>query len=357
MSISRLAKLRAAMAGKQVDGVLIAKAENRAYLSGFTGSSGWLVITQEKAILITDFRYTEQAAAQAPAFTVVKPEAAPHPLVAQLCGELNIGRLGYEGDYLTVDEYALYQAALTGVELIAVSGMVEALRMIKDEQEIEIMARAAAITDQAWGQIISLVRPGVAERELAVELEYIMKKLGADGLAFEIICASGVRSSLPHGRASEKIIEKGDLVTFDFGAAYQGYCSDCTRTVMVGEPSAKQREIYEIVLEAQQRGVDACKAGITDRDLDEVCRSYIREKGYADYFGHGTGHGVGRFIHEGPKVSFRGTGEVLQPGMVVTIEPGIYLPGWGGVRIEDTVLVQENGCRRLTQTPKDLIIL
>lgn len=357
MSTSRLSKLRAALAQRQVDGLLICKPENRAYLSGFTGSAGWLVITAEQAYLVTDFRYTEQAAAQAPAFTVVKPDGTPHALIAQLCGELQIKRLGFEGDYITVDEFGTYQSALSGVELVGVSGLVEGLRMIKDAQEIAIMEKAAAITDKAWCQILAYVQPGVSERHLAVELEYIMKQLGAEGLAFEIICASGVRSALPHGRASEKLIEAGDLVTFDFGATYGGYCSDMTRTVMVGEPTAKQKEIYDIVLEAQLRGVAACKPGITDRELDEVCRSYIREKGYGEQFGHGTGHGVGRYIHENPKVSFRGTGEVLQPGMVVTIEPGIYLPGWGGVRIEDTVLITETGCRRLTTSPKELVVL
>ncbi|HWI65282.1 MAG TPA: Xaa-Pro peptidase family protein [Symbiobacteriaceae bacterium] len=357
MSTSRLLKLRSAMSERQVDGILICKPENRAYISGFTGSAGWLVISQEKAYLVTDFRYTEQAAMQAPAFEVVKVVTTIHPLVAELCTQLGITRLGFEGDFLTVDEFAQYQNALTGLDLVPVSGLVETIRMFKDAGEVEIMSRAAAITDQCWSQILPQIKPGVAERDLAVEMEYIMKKLGAEGLAFEIICASGVRSSLPHGRASEKVIEQGDLVTFDFGAAYGGYCSDMTRTVMVGEPSPKQREIYEIVLEAQLRGVAACKPGITDKELDAVCRSYITEKGYGENFGHGTGHGVGRFIHEGPRVGPLGKGVVLQPGMVVTIEPGIYLPGWGGVRIEDTVLVTEDGCRRLTQSPKDLLIL
>ncbi|MGE5676043.1 MAG: M24 family metallopeptidase, partial [Mycobacterium leprae] len=191
----------------------------------------------------------------------------------------------------------------------------------------------------------------------ALELEYQMKKRGAEGLAFETIAASGVRSSLPHCHASAKLVEHGDFITFDFGALYEGYCADITRTVVVGAASEKQQEIYAIVLEAQLRGVAACKAGMTGAELDDVCRSYIREKGYGENFGHGTGHGVGRFIHEGPKVNVRGEKDVLKPGMVVTIEPGIYLPGWGGVRIEDTVLVTEGGCERLTRSPKDLIIL
>lgn len=229
--------------------------------------------------------------------------------------------------------------------------------MIKDETELGLMRRAAEIADQAFAEVLPLVKPGVAERDLAAELEYRMKRLGAEGPAFETIVASGFRSSLPHGRASEKRIEHGDFVTFDFGAIYRGYCSDMTRTVVVGEPTEKQREIYGIVLEAQRRGVAACRAGITGKELDAVCRSYIAEKGYGEAFGHGTGHGVGRFIHEGPKVSLRGENDRLEAGMVVTIEPGIYLPGWGGVRIEDMVLVTETGCEPFTKTPKDLLIL
>lgn len=357
MSVARLEKLRRALAERGLDSILIAKPENRAYLSGFTGSNGWLLIDQNHAYLITDFRYTEQAAAQAPAFEVVKIEGLAEETLSSRVKQLGAKSLGIEGDFVNVDLFRRYEEVFAGVDLVGATNLVETLRQIKDEQEIAIMRRAAAITDEAWSQIIPLIKPGAVERDLAVELEYRMKKLGAEGLAFEIICASGVRSSLPHGRASEKVIEAGDLVTFDFGASYGGYCSDMTRTVMVGEPSAKQREIYETVLEAQVRGVAACRAGITGKDLDEVCRGYIREKGYAEYFGHGTGHAVGRYIHESPTVSARGEKHVLQPGMVVTIEPGIYLPGWGGVRIEDMVLVTEGGCERLSNSPKDLLIL
>lgn len=357
MTVSRLDKLRSSLAQRQLDGIFVARPENRAYLSGFTGSSGWLLITETKAYLITDFRYTEQAAAQAPAFEVRKPDTSVGALAAQLTKELGVKRLGFEADFITVDEYHVYADALAHLEMVPASGLVETLRLIKDDTEADIMRRAAAITDEAWSHILTVIKPGVAEREIAVELEYKMKKLGADGLAFDIIVASGVRSALPHGRASEKLIEAGDLVTCDFGALYKGYCADMTRTVMVGEPSPKQREIYEIVLEAQLRGVAACKAGITGKDLDAACRDYITEKGYGDAFGHGTGHGVGRYIHEGPKVNARGDQDILKPGMVVTIEPGIYLSGWGGVRIEDMVLVTETGCERLSQSKKDLIIL
>lgn len=357
MTIARLEKLRSAMAERNLEAMLIVKPENRFYLSGFTGSSAVLLITAAKAFLVTDFRYVEQAAAQAPHFEIKKPDGTNYKLVAELLDETGASRIGCEGDALTVDEFGLYREFLSDRELVTATGLVETLRLIKDEGELVTMRKAAAIADEAWSQILPLIKPGVVERDLAVELEYRMKKLGAEGLAFDIIVASGVRSALPHGRASEKVVEAGDLVTFDFGAAYQGYRSDMTRTVMVGEPAAKQREIYGIVLEAQMRGVAACKAGMTGKELDEVCRSYIREKGYADAFGHGTGHGVGLYIHEGPKLNARAAEDLLKPGMVVTIEPGIYLPGWGGVRIEDMVLVTETGCERLSQSPKELLIL
>ncbi|MBP2016670.1 Xaa-Pro aminopeptidase [Symbiobacterium terraclitae] len=357
MTSDRLGRLRAAMAERGIDGLLVAKPENRAYLSGFTGSAGVLLITADRAVLVTDFRYTEQAAAQAPAFEVVKPESTNQALLARLVDETGIRRIGYEGDHLTVDDHQSYRQAVSGCEWVSVTGLVEALRMIKDEIEIALMRRAAAIADEAFAQILPLIKPGVTERDLGLELEYRMRKLGAEGVAFETIVASGVRSSLPHGHPTDKVIASGDLVTFDFGALYQGYCSDMTRTVMVGEPTDKQREIYGIVLEAQKRGVAACRPGITGKELDDVCRSYIAERGYGEHFGHGTGHGVGRFIHEGPRVSQRGGDVVLKPGMVITVEPGIYLPGWGGVRIEDMLLVTESGAEPFTHTPKELLIL
>lgn len=357
MTQARLARLRAALEEKGLDAVLIAKPHNRAYLSGFTGSAGLLLISGDRAALITDFRYVEQAAAQAPDFEVVRVQSTNQAALARLVDEWGLKRLGFEGDFLTVDEHQDYQQAVAGCQWTSVSGLVEELRMIKDESEIECMRKAAAIADEAFAQILPLIRPGVLERDLATELEYRMKKLGAEGVAFETIVASGVRSSLPHGTASDKPLETGDLVTFDFGAVYQGYCSDMTRTVMVGEPTDKQREIYGIVLEAQKRGVAACRPGITGKELDEVCRAYIAEKGYGDYFGHGTGHGVGRFIHEGPRINQRGGDVVLQPGMVVTVEPGIYLPGWGGVRIEDMLLVTDSGAESFTHSPKELLIL
>lgn len=356
MTTARLARLRDRMTEQNLDAMLILGPVNRAYMSGFTGSAGALLISKADALLFTDFRYTDQAAAQAPAFVVRQPERSISESVNAACQELHVRRIGFEGNFITVDDRPLFEDASGERELLSATGLVESLRTIKDADEVAAMRQAARIADQAWAQMLAHIRAGVEERELAVELEYRMKKLGAEALSFDIIVASGVRSALPHGRASAKTIEQGDLVTFDFGCVYQGYCSDMTRTVMVGEPTAKQREIYEIVLESQVRGVAACRPGMTGKELDEVCRSYIREKGFAEAFGHGTGHGVGRDIHEKPGVNARSDQE-LAAGMVVTIEPGIYLSGWGGVRIEDMVLVTADGCERLSQSPKGLLVL
>lgn len=353
----RLNRIRTAMQERGLEGLVVSRPENRLYLTGFTGSAGWGLITADSAWLVTDFRYVEQAQSQAPDFTPVKASAAHYATLAGLLGQAGVRNLGFEGDFLTFDEYGLYDKHMDGVELRSATGLVEELRVIKDLREQEAMQQAAAIADQAWSQIQPLIKPGVTERQLALELEITMKRLGARDLAFDIIVASGVRSSLPHGVASEKVIERGDLVTFDFGAKFQAYCSDMTRTVAVGEISPKQQEIYEIVLEAQRRGVSACRPGMTGQELDEVCRSYITQHGYGDAFGHGTGHGVGLQIHEGPRVNMRAEREILKPGMVVTIEPGIYLPGWGGVRIEDMVLVTEGGCRSFSQSSKELTVL
>ncbi|HLO04144.1 MAG TPA: Xaa-Pro peptidase family protein [Symbiobacteriaceae bacterium] len=356
MTHARLAKLRERLAHDGLDAILISKPENQAYLSGFTGSNGLLLVSATEALLFTDFRYAEQAAEQAPAFTVEMPEGALIGAAAKIVEADKLKKVGFESDFLTVDAHKAYTQVISPDFLVAAGGLVEEIRMIKDEAELDLMRKAAQIADEAFAAILPLIKAGAREWDLAVELEYQMKKRGAEGLAFEIIAASGVRSSMPHGRASAKIIEQGDLVTFDFGAIYQGYCSDMTRTLMVGEPTAEQRRIYEIVLEAEKRGLAACKAGITGHDLDAVCRDYILEHGYGPEFGHSTGHGVGRYIHEGPRLR-KGSNQVLQPGMIVTIEPGIYLPGWGGVRIEDMVLVTETGCESLTKTTKDLLVL
>ncbi len=354
--INRLHELRAAVAAAGLDALLILRPENRAYITGFTGSAGWVAVTAEKAYLITDFRYIEQATQQAPHFEIVRQTADAGVVLAEKMQELGLKRLGFERDYVTVALYDGLKAALAGVELIPTNQMVEELRQVKDAHERDLMQRASEIAEHAFLHILNLIKPGISEREIALEMEHYMRKLGADGLAFDTIVASGTRSSLPHGRASAKLIAKGDFITMDFGALYQGYCSDMTRTVVVGQPSDKQREIYAIVLDAHMQALNAVRPGPLGREIDAIARQVISDKGYGEFFGHGLGHGVGKVVHEGPSCGARGE-TALRPGHVITIEPGIYIPNWGGVRIEDMVMVTEDGFHNFNRTSKQLIIL
>ncbi|MBY6271616.1 MAG: aminopeptidase P family protein [Caldibacillus debilis] len=353
--MEKLEKIRKKISELGVDGLLIMSPSNRRYVSGFTGTAGAALITLDEAFFITDFRYVEQAKKQAPDFTVVRHKGSIIEEVKNLCSRKGWKRIGFEEQHVT---YALYREMENRLpaELVPVSGAVEKLRLIKSEAEIKIIKVAADIADAAFKHILDYIKPGVTEMEVANELEHFMKKCGASAVSFETIVASGHRSALPHGVASEKVIEKGDMVTLDYGAVYQGYVSDITRTVSVGEPSDTLKEIYGIVLEAQRKGVEAIRPGMTGKEADAVCRSYIAEKGYGEYFGHSTGHGIGLEVHEGPALSER-SDEVLAENMVVTVEPGIYLPGVGGVRIEDDILLSEKENIRLTHSTKELIVL
>lgn len=353
---ARLDALRAKMKERQLDAVLISHPSNRRYITGFTGSSGYALVTLQEAIFLTDFRYIKQAEEEAAHFKIVRHGRQAFDTLSETCRELGLSSLAFEQDHLTYGQVEKLREALDGLSIVPISSLIESLRMVKDEQELAVLRQAVAIVDEVFNRIIQEIRPGIQEREIAIRMEAMMRELGASGSAFDIIVASGPRSALPHGVASERVLEKGDLVTLDFGAVYQGYCSDLTRTVMLGEPSPKQREIYEIVKEAQQAAVDGIRPGITGREADAVARERIAAAGYGDYFGHGTGHGIGLDVHESPTVSPFGE-QVLVPGMVVTVEPGIYLPDFGGVRIEDDVVVTENGHEVLTQSSKELIIL
>ncbi len=339
-----------------VEGLLITSEYNRRYMTGFTGTAGVAVISNEKAVFITDFRYTEQAAKEIEGFDIVQHTGPIVEEVAAQVEKLGIKRLGFEQDHVTYQSYTAYKNVLKNTEFIPVSGAVEKLRLIKSPSEIKILKEAAEIADAAYKHILNFVKPGLKEIEVANELEFFMRKNGAVSSSFDIIVASGYRSALPHGVASEKEIEKGDFVTLDFGAYYKGYCSDITRTFAVGEPSDELKNIYSVVLEAQLRGMNGIKPGMTGKQADALTRDYIKEKGYGEYFGHSTGHGLGMEVHEGPALSFR-SDTILEPGMVVTVEPGIYVAGLGGVRIEDDTVITANGNESLTHSPKDLIIL
>jgi Xaa-Pro aminopeptidase len=351
----RLTALRTAMQAGGLEALLVLRPENRRYLSGFTGSTAYLLITQEEALLLTDFRYLGQAAAEAPHFRVVEFKQ-PLDGVREELTKQNVRQLGFEKDFVTYDQHQGFVAAFAGVELVPVAGLVEGLRAVKDESELVILRQAAKIADDAFAHITGFLRPGLTELEVALELEMFMRKAGAASSSFDIIVASGVRSSLPHGRASEKVLQTGDFVKMDFGAYYQGYCSDLTRTVVLGQPSDKQREIYETVLEAQLHAVANIRPGITGIEADRLARDIIEAKGYGPYFGHSLGHGLGLAVHESPSLSFRGD-TVLQAGNVVTVEPGIYIPDFGGVRIEDDIVLTATGNEVLTHAPKELLII
>ncbi|WP_060210277.1 M24 family metallopeptidase [Sporosarcina koreensis] len=351
----KLAKLREALKENGLDALLVTNPYNRRYMTGFTGSAGVAVVSAEDAVFITDFRYTEQAAKQVQGFRIVKHEKTIIEEVANQVKEMKIKKLGFEKDNVSFGTYELYNDKVDA-ELKAVSGIVEKLRMVKTADEIEILQQAAKIADDAFAHICTFIKPGVTELEVSNELEMFMRKQGATSSSFDTIVASGERGALPHGVASDKVIQSGELVTLDFGALYNGYISDITRTVAVGEPSEQLKEIYEVTLAAQVLALEKIKPGMTGIEADAIARDYIKSKGYGDAFGHSTGHGIGLEVHEGPALSFRSE-TVLVPNMTVTVEPGIYLPGIGGVRIEDDILITEDGNVRLTHSPKELIIL
>lgn len=355
--MSRLAALRAMLAAEGLDALVVFSPYNRSYLSGFTGSSGWLVISANRAALVTDGRYVEQAAQQARGFEVVRHEPGePFVAVAAEVGRAGAGRVGFEAHAATFAEVEQLRAALGTIPVVPARPFVEDLRMVKDAAEIAAIRRAVALADRAFAHVEGMIRPGVREADVALELEFFLRRQGAEGMAFETIVASGPRSALPHGVASDRPIQAGEMVTLDFGCRVGGYCSDMTRTVAVGEPPAELRAIYDVVLRAQEAALAAVAPGKSGREVDRVARDVIAAAGYGERFPHGTGHGVGLFIHEGPRLSPKGE-TVLQPGMVVTVEPGVYLPGVGGVRIEDMALVTETGSLRLTEAPKQLRIL
>jgi Xaa-Pro aminopeptidase len=352
----RVDYLRLLMSEAKLDGVLAYSAENRRYLSGFTGSTGFTVIGRNIAWFITDFRYKEQAANQCENYEVVIQSNNLIEMLAQAFNKDGIKRLGIEEDFMTVGFYKEIIKAFPGIELIPASGIFARLRIMKDESEIENIRKAANIADEAFKHMLEYIKPGLRETEVSLELEYFMKKKGASGTSFDSVVASGVRSSLPHGIASEKIIEKGEFLTLDFGCVYNGYCSDMTRTVFIGKATEKHRKIYDIVLKAQVEALKGIKPGVTGKSVDRIARDIITKEGYGEYFGHGLGHGVGLAVHEEPRLSILGE-TILEAGMIVTDEPGIYIPEFGGVRIEDLVLVTEKGAEALSKSPKELIEL
>ncbi len=354
--LARLKRLRDKLKEKDYQAILITKPENRYYLSGFSGTLAHLLITQKQAYLLTDFRYLEQAKKEASNYKIVKIKKKSLNTLKELTEKLKLDNLAFEAGDVSYQQYEKYEKNLS-LKLISDKNLVEDLRLIKDESEIKKIKSAVEITDKAFENIISEIKLGMSERELALKLEFQQKELGAEANAFDFIAASGPRSSLPHGVASDKLIAKDELITLDFGAVKDGYHSDMTRTIFTGQKAnSKQKELYSIVLKAQQEALAAIKAGKKTSEIDKLARDIIVDAGYGDYFGHGLGHGVGLEIHEAPRLSQR-SDTVLKEGMVVSVEPGIYLTEEFGVRIEDLVVVKKDGIINLTESTKEFICL
>ena len=351
----KLTKLRAALRELEIDAILVTSEYNRRYITGFTGSSGVAIISQQDAVFITDFRYTEQATEQVQGFDIVQHSGVIQQAVAEQVKKLGIESIGFEQDAMTYATYELYKHVISA-KFVPVSDVIEKIRLIKTEEEINIIKVACEIADNAFSHILTYIKPGLTELDVSNELEFFMRKQGATSSSFDTIVASGIRSALPHGVATTKVIEQGDFVTLDFGALYNGYISDMTRTIAVGQPSEKLVEMYNAVLKAQLLAVEKVGPGMTGIEADAIARDYLKSIGYGEAFGHSTGHGIGLEVHEGPGLSCRSS-TMLQPNMVVTIEPGVYVPGIGGVRIEDDIIITNSGNELLTHSTKELLIL
>ena len=352
----RLDQLLTLLPEKELDGVLISVPENRRYFSGFTGSAGHLLITKDRAVLATDSRYTEQATSQAPDFNVLQVKSGWGWLL-ELLKETGIRRLGFESRDMTVATYnALLDAIkedgdLSQVSLIATTGVGDEQRVFKDKEELALLQKAIDASDAAMEAVCPTIREGMTEKEVAWRMEVAMRDNGADGLSFDTIVAAGPNGAMAHHSPSDTIIQAGQPIVIDMGAKVGGYCSDITRTVVVGEPDDTFRKIYDIVLGAQLTAINPLKAGMTGEECDGRSRSVIDEVGYGDNFGHSLGHGVGLEVHENPRVGPKSP-DTLKPNMVFTVEPGIYLSGWGGVRIEDIVVLGEEGATPLSKASK-----
>ena len=346
--------------GQRIDGLLVSNDQNRRYVSGFTGSSGYLLVTAEQALLLTDFRYIEQATAQAPDFSVVKIEARPAPAIAEQVKALGLRCFGFESEDVTIAAHqrlleALHETA-PDAQAVPATGMVEALREVKDGRERDLLRRAVEVGDRAFEHVAARLKPGMTERQVAWQLETHMREHGAERVSFDIIVAAGPHGAMPHHRPTDRPIQSGEPIVIDMGCRLNGYCSDLTRTITLGEADAKFWEIYWIVLRAQQTCEDGLRAGMLGKDADALARGVIEAAGHGEQFGHGTGHGVGLEVHEGPLVSKTRGEAPLPEGSVVTVEPGIYLPGWGGVRIEDMVVVGQARCQVLTTAHKNPVV-
>ena len=352
---SRRDRLAARFTEVGIDGILVTRLVNVRYLTGFTGSNGQLLLTSAGAVFFTDSRYDEQSSREVPGIDHQVYKRDFRGEVAQACGRLGVARLGFEADGLTYRAFRDLDGAVNA-ELVPLEDLVERLRWSKDPEELAMMERAQEITDEAFDRLVGKLHEGVTERAAAFELEVAMRELGAERVGFDTILAFGENAAEPHHRPSDRALRRGDVIKLDFGCVVGGYHSDMTRTVAFGDLPEELAKVYGLVLRAQVAGIDAVRAGVEGSVPDEAARRIIGEEGYGERFGHSLGHGVGLEIHEGPSLRAEPS-EVLPEAAVVTVEPGIYLPGVGGVRIEDMVVVTADGCRPLPRTTKELVVL
>lgn len=354
----RLGRVRKIMVDKGLDGLIVTGRANTYYLSGFTGSTSYFLIGLSKAWLVVDFRYTIQAGKEVyEGIKALEQTDGFYAVLDQLILDENIRSVGFEGNNLSFSEYGKLSTKLTyASKLVSLGGEVDLLRIKKEGQEIEALAQAVSMGDKVFDHILNIARPGIRESELGAEIDYQMKKLGAKGPSFDTIVAAGERSAMCHAAPSENIIKKGDSIVLDFGVIYHHYCSDMTRTIFMGDPGEEMKKIYGIVKDAQQAALDSFFSGMPGRDADGIARSVIAKAGYGNCFGHGLGHGVGIEIHEDPRLSQKSE-DTLEDGMVFTAEPGIYVEGLGGVRIEDMVTLSNGKLRNFTTSAKGMIIL
>jgi Xaa-Pro aminopeptidase len=352
--MSRLQLIRDALGARGIDGFLVTDLRNVRYLSGFSGSSACLLLTKKEQFLFTDFRYEEQSKRETRGFEILIEKEERPKLIVSKAKSMNVGVLGFE----TTVTYAFYRSLLRkGIKLKAVANLIEDLRTAKDKAELKLITQSVARAEKAFADVKPGIKKGVSERQVAVMLEEGLKENGCASLPFDIIVAAGPGSSMPHAKPTDNRIKAGDLVVIDWGGEAGGYFSDMTRTLLMGGGNlSKKIEIYETVLRANRAAISSVREGVHARVIDRTARDVIRKAGYGERFGHGTGHGVGLEVHERPRISRLGK-ETVKSGMVFTIEPGIYLPGIGGVRIEDMVVATRNGCRVLTTLPKGLDIL
>ena len=336
---------------KGLDALLVSGAANMCYLAGFTGE-GYVVFTKRGQYVLTDSRYTVAAEEEAPEFTVIEVHK-PYP--EELSALFEDGeKVGFESEKMLFADFAGIRDGIPGITLEPLTGELDVLRRVKEQWEIDRIAKAEEIGDRAFDAVLGFLKPGLTELQVAAFLEYTMKGFGAEDISFNTIAAAGLNSAKPHAVPGTYRLQEGDFLTMDYGALYQGYHSDMTRTVVIGKASAEQKKIYDIVLRAQLAGVEALRAGLRGCDVDKISRDIIAEAGYGANFGHGLGHCVGLEIHESPRLSPKDE-TILLPNMVITVEPGIYIKGFGGVRIEDTLVVKEGGSLNLAHSPKELI--